>query len=282
MERKLKRRGIEAKVETGTCANSQGAAAGSTPRARGGRCAQSRPGAILIRCCHRLGDGSGGRRGLDGGLLRSRAEAVAVDLSLGALAGDVAGLAAAVAGLAGSVQRAAVGSGAIARDVAKLAASIALHGLSLAVAGKVVGTAALVAGSRTGAASKTTAEATVAAARNASAAANATGGVGAGTRKVSGLSAGVAAAAGAGAAQTQGRAVGLDVAETLAVVALLRLGGARVGAAIALVAWGRGQSVMEGRVEWRRGLCVPGCLPVARQSASAFSFRDGSGPDLQL
>lgn len=148
----------------------------------------------------------------------------------------MASLAATVAGLAGSVERTAVGGGAVARDVAKLAASVALHGLSLAIAGKVVRATALVASGRTRAASETTAEATVAAARNASAAANAAGGVGAGTRKVSGLSAGVAAAAGAGTAQAQGGAVSLNVAETLAVVALLRLGSARVRATVALVA----------------------------------------------
>jgi hypothetical protein len=40
---------------------------------------------------------------------------------------------------------------------------------------------------------------------------------------------------GCAAAQTQGRALGLDVAETLAVVALLRLGGARHGALVRLM-----------------------------------------------
>lgn len=69
-------------------------------------------------------------------------------------------LTALVAGLAGSVERAAVGSGAVPGDVAELAAGVALHSLSLAIAGKVVGTAALVASSGTGTTSKsTTAEA---------------------------------------------------------------------------------------------------------------------------
>lgn len=65
-------------------------------------------------------------------------------------------LAASVAGLASSVERTAVRGGAVAGDVTELAAGIALHSLSLAIAGKVVGTTALVAGSRTGTASETT------------------------------------------------------------------------------------------------------------------------------
>lgn len=65
-------------------------------------------------------------------------------------------LAASVAGLASSVERAAVGSGTVAGDVTELAAGIALHSLSLAITGKVVGTTALVAGSRTGTASEAT------------------------------------------------------------------------------------------------------------------------------
>lgn len=55
-------------------------------------------------------------------------------------------------------------------------------------------------------------------------------------RKVAGLSAVVAAAAGAGAAQAQGRAVGLNMAKTLAVVALLGLRAAGKRAAVGLMA----------------------------------------------
>lgn len=53
---------------------------------------------------------------------------------------------------------------------------------------------------------------------------------------MAGLAAVVAATACSVAAQTEGRAVSLDVAETLAVVALLGLGGARKRAAVGLVA----------------------------------------------
>lgn len=53
---------------------------------------------------------------------------------------------------------------------------------------------------------------------------------------MAGLTAVVAATAGGVASQTQGRAVGLDMAESLAVVALLGLGGARKRAAVGLVA----------------------------------------------
>lgn len=54
--------------------------------------------------------------------------------------------------------------------------------------------------------------------------------------KVTGLAAVVAAAAGAGATQAEGRAVSLNVAKALAVVALLGLGGTGKRAAVGLVA----------------------------------------------
>ncbi|KEQ57968.1 uncharacterized protein M437DRAFT_60492, partial [Aureobasidium melanogenum CBS 110374] len=86
---------------------------------------------------------------------------LSVDLGLlVAFTGNVTSLAASVASLAGSVERATVGSSALARDVAELAASITLHGLSLAITSEVVGTTALVAGSRTRATRETTTEAT--------------------------------------------------------------------------------------------------------------------------
>ena len=53
---------------------------------------------------------------------------------------------------------------------------------------------------------------------------------------MTGLATVVAAAASSGAAQTQSRAVSLNVAKTLAVVALLGLSGARKRAAVRLVA----------------------------------------------
>ena len=53
---------------------------------------------------------------------------------------------------------------------------------------------------------------------------------------MTGLAAIVAASAGASAAQAQSRAVSLNVAKTLAVVALLGLSGARKRAAIGLMA----------------------------------------------
>ena len=48
---------------------------------------------------------------------RDRSSAVTIDLSLGAVARDVAGFAASVASLASSVERAAVRRGAVTRDV---------------------------------------------------------------------------------------------------------------------------------------------------------------------
>lgn len=75
-----------------------------------------------------------------------------------AVAGDVASLGTLVADLAGGAEGAAVGGSAVAGDVAELAAGVALHGLSLAVTGEVVGAAALVAGRSTGIALEATAE----------------------------------------------------------------------------------------------------------------------------
>lgn len=99
-----------------------------------------------------LSDRCGGRRrhgGVSAHLSRRRGYRVerllAGSLAVRAVARDVSGLRALVAHLAGGAQRAAVGGGAVARDVAQLTTGIALHGLSLAVTGKVVGTAALVA-----------------------------------------------------------------------------------------------------------------------------------------
>ena len=142
-------------------------------------------------------------------------------------------LAAPVAGLARSVERSAVGRRAVAGDVSEFPARIALHSLSLAIARKVVGSTALVArrGTRTSStAGKSAAETSRAAGSEAPArrwstgAAPAHSGVGAVARKVAGKAAAVAAAARAGAAEAQRGAVGLYVAEALAVVALLGWG----------------------------------------------------------
>ena len=146
-------------------------------------------------------------------------------------------LAAAVAGLASGVEGPAVGSRAIAGDVTKLSAGVALHGLGLAVARKVVGPTALVAGGRT-TTSKSTPEAAgrESTTGSASAAAHSSAGVGAVACQMAGEAARVASSAGTGAAQAEGWAIGLDVTKTLAVVALLSLGGARVRASVRLVA----------------------------------------------
>ena len=66
-------------------------------------------------------------------------------LSLRAISADMSSLTAPVARLASLVERSTVRGRAVPGDVSKLAASIALHGLSLAVASKVVRAAALVA-----------------------------------------------------------------------------------------------------------------------------------------
>jgi hypothetical protein len=151
----------------------------------------------------------------------------------------VASLAAAVAGLARGVERASVRSRAVAGDVPQLSAGVALHSLSLAVARKVVGSTALVAGGRATAtesapeAASATGESTTG---SASATSHASARVGAVTCQMAGKATGVASSAGTGAAQAQCWAVGLNVAEALAVVALLGLGGAWVRAPVRLVA----------------------------------------------
>ncbi|KAL4954916.1 hypothetical protein BDW69DRAFT_162183 [Aspergillus filifer] len=100
-------------------------------------------------------------------------------LVVGAIPGDVAGLGALVANLASRAQGTAVRSSAVARNVTlsitlvldsqkpqssstyELAAGVALHGLSLAVTGKVVGATALVASGSTRVAAISTTEAAV-------------------------------------------------------------------------------------------------------------------------
>jgi hypothetical protein len=159
---------------------------------------------------------------------------------LAAVTRDVSGLAALVAGLAGRVERAAVGGGAVARDVSELATGVALHGLRLAVTSKVVGAAALVAGRLASAADKASPCLGEAAAAGGGCPVEAGNrgnrGVRAVASQVANRVAVVAPVAGArAAAQTQGRALSLDVAETLAVVALLRLGRAGHGALVRLM-----------------------------------------------
>lgn len=226
---------------------------------------ETEPGVLRDRRNGRRGDSSRSRGGL-GGInidLLVEVHLSAVGVLLGAVAGDVTGFTTLVAGLASSVQGATVGSGAVARDVAELPAGVALHRLCLAVAGKVVGAAALVAGgARATGESATAAVATVTTAADGTTAAHSdSGGVRASALsnplalshvdldavsrlKVRGetygemtrLAAVVATATCAGTAQAESRAVGLDVAEALAVVALLRLGATRERAAIGFVA----------------------------------------------
>lgn len=159
---------------------------------------------------------------------------------LGAVTRNVAGLATLIAGLTSSVERATVGRGAVAGNVAKLSAGVALHGLCLAVPSKVVGSTALVAGGRTGASSKTSTPKAAAISSTADwrTPGNADRGwVGACASQVTGLTAVVATAAGTGTSEAQSRTVGLNVAKSLAVIALLGLSRTREGALVGFVAW---------------------------------------------
>lgn len=147
----------------------------------------------------------------------------------------MAGLAALVAGLASSVERAAIWSGTVTADVAELAACEALQGLGLAVSGEVVALTALVAGgwaralesstwSKASLESATRSENTTANSWWRSAVAG----------EMALETTGVAAAGGSG--EAKGWAVGLDMSNTRARVALLGLGGAWERAAVGLVA----------------------------------------------
>lgn len=159
-----------------------------------------------------------------------------VRLRLSAVFRDVTNFSAAVASLAAlGVEWAAVGSSAVARDVPKFSAGVALHALGLAITGVMVGAAALVAGRSAGHATTVAAsEAAPTAAETTSCWWGSTASRGAVAGEMTWLAAGVAATAG-GTAQTQSWAVSLDMAKTLAVVALLRLSGAWVWAAVGLV-----------------------------------------------
>lgn len=98
----------------------------------------------------------------------------------------------------------------------ELSTSVALHGLSLAVPSKMVGSTALIAGGRSGAASESAsaskATAISAAADRSAASHSYTGRVGAGASEVARLATVVATAVATSAAQAQSRAVSLNVA----------------------------------------------------------------------
>ncbi|KAH9885717.1 hypothetical protein F4778DRAFT_501364 [Xylariomycetidae sp. FL2044] len=146
-----------------------------------------------------------------------------------------------VASFTGRVQRAAVGCSTIPRNVAEFTTGVAFHGLGLTVSGKVVWTTTLVACSRSGSASESSSsEATSIAApcHGRPTAAHGDGStrrVRARTSKVARLTAVVATTVASGTTQPKSRAVGLDVAETLAVVALLGLRGTWQRALVGLV-----------------------------------------------
>lgn len=117
--------------------------------------------------------------------------------------------------------------------MSEFAAGIALHGLGLAIASVMVWSAALVAGRCARNSSVGAAEATAVTTTRSTSAASST--VRAIASKMSDLVAGIAAAA-RRTVQAQCWAVGLNMTEALAVIALLRLSCSRVWAAVGLVA----------------------------------------------
>lgn len=89
---------------------------------------------------------------------------------------------------------------------------------------------------------------------------------------MAGLSAVIAATTGTSAAQAESRAVSLNMTQTLAVVALLSLGGTGQGAAVGLMACSK-KSVVVRAVKNTDG-AIPGCLPV-KKSALRTKVRPG-------
>ena len=146
----------------------------------------------------------------------------------------------------------------------KLATSIALHSLSLAVTGKMVGTTALVAGRM----ARTTGETTASVATKTATTDGCTtahvhaGGVGARPCEVTRLSAVVAAAIATSSTTVQAEswAVCLDVAQALAVVALLSLRRPRKRALVRLVAFSSKLVSCVNSVSHQVKQDLPGCL----------------------
>lgn len=86
------------------------------------------------------------RNGGHGGQVDRRGDGLGVGLLVRAVSRDVTRLVAGVASLAGGAERTSPGRLTFLGDVTELAARVALHSLRLAVAGKVIGPAALVTG----------------------------------------------------------------------------------------------------------------------------------------
>jgi hypothetical protein len=90
--------------------------------------------------------------------------------------------------------------------------------------------------------------------------------------QVAGVSTAVAPSSRSSSGKSQGGAVGLNVAEALAVVALLRVGGPGLRANVGLMAW---LSVPDQHIvsSWDAefaSMFVPGCLPVKVRATSAL------------
>ena len=144
-------------------------------------------------------------------------------------------LSASVARLAGGAQRTSVGRGTVPADVAELAASVALHCLSLTIPSVVVGPTALVASS-----GPATAESSTASEPESSTSDGCSPTESACSRavasQVAGVAAAVASSSSAGSGKPQSRAIGLNVSETLTVVALFGIRSPGLGANIGLMA----------------------------------------------
>lgn len=168
---------------------------------------------------------------------------VTIGSLLWAVTGDMASLATLVASLASSVERTTVRGSAISGDVTELAASVALHSLSLAISGEVVRSTALVTSSRTWSTNKSSArsesatESTTGTTKTTASAWNRTrtSWAWARTSQMSGLSAVIASTTGTSTAQSKSWAIGLNVSQTLAVVALLSLGSSWQRASVGFV-----------------------------------------------
>jgi len=156
----------------------------------------------------------------------------------------VSSLAAPVASLPSRAQRTTIGRSAVPADVAQLPASVALHSLSLTVPGVMVWPAALVASGRPSTAEPAPSEPTADADADADAVSSTADTTCSPTKCVSsraipsqmaGITAAVAPSTSSCSGESQGGTISLNVAESLAVIALLGIRGPRLWAHVRLV-----------------------------------------------
>lgn len=157
---------------------------------------------------------------------------------LRAITRNMASLATPIAGLSSSTQRAAIRGIAVATNMTELTTGIALHCLSLAVSGKMIGTSTLIAGSRACPTETTATEgrATKATTSDGTSASNPAQNIGRTVPcKMAHITARVATTTVDSTRQPQSRTISLNMAQALAMITLLALRCPRMRARVRLV-----------------------------------------------